>query len=42
MADEGQMVMEPAAEPESGNLRLILDVPLEVSVELGRVRMPVR
>lgn len=42
MADEGQMVTQPAAEPESGNLGLILDVPLEVSVELGRVRMPVR
>jgi flagellar motor switch protein FliN/FliY len=42
MADEGQMVTQPAAEPESGNLELILDVPLGVSVELGRVRMPVR
>jgi flagellar motor switch protein FliN/FliY len=42
MADEGQMVTQPEAEPESGNLGLILDVPLEVSVELGRVRMPVR
>lgn len=39
MADEGQMV---AAEGENGNLELILDVPLGVSVELGRVRMPVR
>ena len=42
MADEGQMVAEPAAEPASDNLELILDVPLGVSVELGRVRMPVR
>ena len=42
MADEEQMVTQPAVEPESGNLGLILDVPLEVSVELGRVRMPVR
>ena len=39
MADEGQMV---ATENENGNLELILDVPLGVSVELGRVRMPVR
>ena len=42
MADEGQMVTQPAAELENGNLELILDVPLGVSVELGRVRMPVR
>ena len=40
MADEGQMVTQPAG--ENGNLELILDVPLGVSVELGRVRMPVR
>ncbi len=40
MADEGQIVTQPAADP--GNLELILDVPLGVSVELGRVRMPVR
>ena len=39
MADEGQMVV---AENGAGNLELILDVPLGVSVELGRVRMPVR
>jgi flagellar motor switch protein FliN/FliY len=42
MADEGQMVAQPAGDNESGNLDLILDVPLGVSVELGRVRMPVR
>ena len=42
MADEVQMVTQPAAEPASDNLELILDVPLGVSVELGRVRMPVR
>ena len=42
MADEEQMMTQPAVESESGNLGLILDVPLEVSVELGRVRMPVR
>lgn len=40
MADEGQVVA--VAEGENGNLELILDVPLGVSVELGRVRMPVR
>jgi flagellar motor switch protein FliN/FliY len=39
MADEGQMVV---SENGPGNLELILDVPLGVSVELGRVRMPVR
>lgn len=39
MADEGQMVV---SESGAGNLELILDVPLGVSVELGRVRMPVR
>jgi len=42
MADEGQMVTQPVSEHENGNLELILDVPLGVSVELGRVRMPVR
>lgn len=41
MADEGQLVAQPA-ENGTGNLELILDVPLGVSVELGRVRMPVR
>jgi flagellar motor switch protein FliN/FliY len=39
MAEEGQMVV---SEHENGNLELILDVPLGVSVELGRVKMPVR
>jgi len=39
MAEEGQMVV---SEQENGNLELILDVPLGVSVELGRVKMPVR
>jgi len=34
------MVTQPVG--ENGNLELILDVPLGVSVELGRVRMPVR
>ena len=37
MAEEGQMVV---SEHENGNLELILDVPLGVSVELGRVKMP--
>jgi flagellar motor switch protein FliN/FliY len=40
MADEGQVVATESA--ENGNLELILDVPLGVSVELGRVKMPVR
>lgn len=40
MAEEGQMVA--AGEIDNGNLELILDVPLGVSVELGRVKMPVR
>ncbi len=40
MADEGQIVAQAAG--DTGNLELILDVPLGVSVELGRVRMPVR
>ena len=34
------MVTQPVG--ENANLELILDVPLGVSVELGRVRMPVR
>lgn len=43
MADEGQAVQTvPESAGENGNLQLILDVPLGVSVELGRVRMPVR
>src|SRR5690349_3281462 len=42
MADEGQMVVQPTGEQDTGNLELILDVPLGVSVELGRVKMPVR
>ncbi len=41
MAEQGQMMTEAPAQ-ENGNLELILDVPLGVSVELGRVRMPVR
>jgi len=40
MAEQGQVV--EAAATETGNLELILDVPLGVSVELGRVKMPVR
>jgi flagellar motor switch protein FliN/FliY len=40
MVDEAQIVAQTAA--DTGNLELILDVPLGVSVELGRVRMPVR
>jgi flagellar motor switch protein FliN len=40
MAEQGQVVEAGAA--DNGNLELILDVPLGVSVELGRVKMPVR
>ena len=39
-ADAPEAAAMPA--PEGGNLDLILDVPLAVTVELGRVRMPVR
>jgi flagellar motor switch protein FliN/FliY len=46
MADEAQAAPAvPAAAPTDGegpSLDLILDVPLAVTVELGRVRMPVR
>ena len=42
MAEEGQIVAQSAGDVENGNLELILDVPLGVSVELGRVKMPVR
>jgi len=37
-----QVASQANAEGERGNLDLILDVPLAVSVELGRVRMTVR
>ncbi len=39
MADEAQVAV---ASGDGDNLELILDVPLAVTVELGRVRMPVR
>ena len=44
MAEQPQTTTTPASgtDGESANLDLILDVPLAVSVELGRVRMPVR
>lgn len=50
MAEMEQEVTTAAEAPESavapegdgGNLELILDVPLAVTVELGRVRMPIR
>jgi flagellar motor switch protein FliN/FliY len=46
MADEAQAAQAvPAPTPTDGegpSLDLILDVPLSVTVELGRVRMPVR
>jgi flagellar motor switch protein FliN/FliY len=45
MAEEGQAAVASAPAPGGGegtNLELILDVPLSVTVELGRVKMPVR
>jgi len=47
MAEEGQAAATPTPAPaqgtgEAANLELILDVPLSVTVELGRVKMPVR
>lgn len=39
MADEAR---DMSAAADGDNLELILDVPLAVTVELGRVRMPVR
>jgi flagellar motor switch protein FliN/FliY len=39
--DESQSAPS-AAEDDRKNLELLLDVPLSVTVELGRVRMPVR
>ncbi len=43
MAEQSTTVSSPApSDGESASLDLILDVPLAVSVELGRVRMPVR
>ena len=43
MADEAASVtITPSPDGEGASLELILDVPLAVSVELGRVRMPVR
>ncbi len=43
MVDESQAMTAPAvAEGEGATLEMILDVPLAVTVELGRVRMPVR
>jgi flagellar motor switch protein FliN/FliY len=44
MTETGQEATVPAtaADNDGTNLELILDVPLGVTVELGRVRMPVR
>ena len=39
---EASAPVPSSADTERTNLELILDVPLAVSVELGRVRMPVR
>jgi flagellar motor switch protein FliN/FliY len=41
MAEEQQEGLE-VADGETANFELILDVPLGVTVELGRVRIPVR
>ena len=45
MSEESTQSQSPAAAPaedERKNLEMLLDVPLSVTVELGRVRMPVR
>ena len=42
MAQEQEITPQPSADGDGANLDLILDVPLAVTVELGRVRMPVR
>lgn len=43
MSEDLSQATAPAApEEERRNLELLLDVPLSVTVELGRVRMPVR
>jgi len=41
MADEAATVTNTRQDGDTATLDLILDVPLAVSVELGRVRMPV-
>lgn len=40
--DLSEATAPPAPEEERRNIELLLDVPLSVTVELGRVRMPVR
>lgn len=42
MSDETAQSPASGPEDERRNLDLLLDVPLSVTVELGRVRMPVR
>ncbi len=43
MSEDLSQATAPAApEEERRNIELLLDVPLSVTVELGRVRMPVR
>lgn len=40
--DQSQAGAPVASQDDRANLDLLLDVPLSVTVELGRVRMPVR
>ena len=42
VGEEAAEAAPAAAETERGNLDLILDIPLSVTVELGRARIPVR
>jgi len=42
VSEEATQSTAPAQEDDRRNLDLLLDVPLSVTVELGRVRMPVR
>jgi flagellar motor switch protein FliN len=42
MAEQNEVAAPAATDNEGNNLELILDVPLAVTVELGRARMPVR
>jgi flagellar motor switch protein FliN/FliY len=40
-AAESEMTIESLGEAPQKNLKLIMDIPLRVSVELGRTKMPV-
>ena len=41
-APAAALAAEPSPSAESPNMELLLDVPMSVTVELGRTRMPVR